>query len=620
MDNKDLQEYKIKLGNLSVNEQKMRDLYLRKLALGEIQGPPTGYASIDKPWLAKYPEFLFKVPRKKYHKVYELLKEVWNNEEDVMIDYYGEDITSSVFFKNVMEVAKSLKKLGYGRGTSIPVSLESTPEFLYLLLAAELIGASIKNKLDDINGIIECINSTGSKYFFTYDYFSKEQLNLIYEKTNLKKIVLISPFECISDRKTITLLRKNIKDTIEEKYNFEDSNFDYTESWKHFLSYGEDYIGVVEDLSNDELPLFSAYTSGSTGYPKEVIHTSKSFLGIIQQMVLFPSHSKEKSRDTWLLPILPPTLVAVVVAMMCYPLADGKKLILDPFCKVEDLDLEMMHYEPTCCGFGPYFFSYLMASERIPKDYDMSYVKLIGFGAEAMLSKFINKMSDFLEKYNCHAPFSSGYGQTEGGSDFTVALGKEMLLSGSSGIPLIDTTISIFDKGTENELYYCEIGEICKCGPGIMLGYSDDKLNSEALKIHSDGKLWLHTGDYGYITENGLLYVLGRESIQINDEIQVFASVLENRVSMIEGVRDAIVVSGDNPQNLSYQVPYLFVVPEKNLDVNRLKIKIYDEMLKSFSREELPYETYFIDEKPISKGLKTDRSYLQKKYNLKRKK
>ena len=52
----DLSEYKKKIANLSVNEQKLRDLYLRDLALGKVQGPPTGYASIDKPWLKYYSE------------------------------------------------------------------------------------------------------------------------------------------------------------------------------------------------------------------------------------------------------------------------------------------------------------------------------------------------------------------------------------------------------------------------------------------------------------------------------------------------------------------------------------------------------------------------------------
>lgn len=196
-------------------------------------------------------------------------------------------------------------------------------------------------------------------------------------------------------------------------------------------------------------------------------------MGVINQLALFPSH--EKGKDTWLLTILPPSLVTIVVAMMFYPLADGKQLILDPFCSLEDLDIEMMHYQPNCWGLIPIFFDTILESNRIPEDYDMSFFKLFGFGAEPMTNKFIARVQAFLDKHNCQAPFSSGYGQSEGGSDFTVCIGREMIASGSAGMPLIDTTISIFEPNSIKELRYGEIGEVCKKGPGIMLGYADEQ-------------------------------------------------------------------------------------------------------------------------------------------------
>ena len=51
MRNDDLKSYKNKISSLSMNEKKLRDIYLRNFALGNIQGPHTGYPSIDKPWL-----------------------------------------------------------------------------------------------------------------------------------------------------------------------------------------------------------------------------------------------------------------------------------------------------------------------------------------------------------------------------------------------------------------------------------------------------------------------------------------------------------------------------------------------------------------------------------------
>ena len=54
MSNEFLDEQKKKLSTLTDEEKKQRDLYLKKLADGTIQGPPTGYPSIDKPWLKYY--------------------------------------------------------------------------------------------------------------------------------------------------------------------------------------------------------------------------------------------------------------------------------------------------------------------------------------------------------------------------------------------------------------------------------------------------------------------------------------------------------------------------------------------------------------------------------------
>ena len=56
MTKEDLIKYKEKLSKLSEAEKKLRDLELRKIALGEIEGPMTEYSSLNKPWLKNYKE------------------------------------------------------------------------------------------------------------------------------------------------------------------------------------------------------------------------------------------------------------------------------------------------------------------------------------------------------------------------------------------------------------------------------------------------------------------------------------------------------------------------------------------------------------------------------------
>ena len=116
MDDNSLKEYKTKLGNLSVNDKKMRDLYLRKLALGEIQGPPTGYASIDKPWLKHYSEDQILKdfePMSVYQLMYNRNIE---HDNEVAIEYFGNKITYGNLLKKIDLTAKSLLELGVKKG------------------------------------------------------------------------------------------------------------------------------------------------------------------------------------------------------------------------------------------------------------------------------------------------------------------------------------------------------------------------------------------------------------------------------------------------------------------------------------------------------------------------
>lgn len=568
----------------------------------------TGYPSIDKPWLKYYPDFLLSQERKTLS-IYDKLKSVWTDENETIINYYDTEITTKDFFEKVHMAAKSLISMGVTAKDSIAVSLESVPEFLELFLACEMVGCSVKNFIEPIENSIELINSCSSSLYFVQDYITNSDVEYIYKNSHIEHIVLVSPL--FSTDSTLAI-RDNIQNNIQRRYTTSVSDDSRNISWGLFLEKGK----IIKEIKNgapDNI-LFSAFTSGTSGTPKEVLHTSKSLMGVINQLALFPSH--EKGKDTWLLTILPPSLVAIVVAMMFYPLADGKQLILDPFCDLEDLDIEMMHYKPNCWGLIPIFFDTIIDSSRIPDDFDMSFFKLFGFGAEPMTNKFIARVQNFLDKHNCKAPFSSGYGQSEGGSGITVCMGNEMMASGSAGMPYIDTVISIFEPGTTNELTYGQIGEVCKMGPGIMVGYSDPEKTKEALKIHNDGEMWLHTGDYGFMIPEGLLFVLGRQGIKVYPDKMIYYLPTENKISSVDGIREAIVVAGKDEENIGYEKPYLFIVLEdknnKEQVLNQLQSFIENNLLP----EEKPKEIFVIDKKPVSR-FKTDRRALQTAYGLK---
>ena len=569
----------------------------------------TGYPSIDKPWLKYYPQELISA-RPSFDCILDRVKMVWQNPDETIINYYDTAIKAGEFFERIEQVAKSLVTMGVKKGDAIVASLECVPEYIELLFACEKIGCCIKNIIDDIEIIIDLINEDNTiSLYITPDYIKSLDAEQIYNRTNIKNIITIDPLFSLD--KSIQL-RENIAEVIESKYQNDTSNNPNNISWNEFLEKGND-IECFEENQEKNIRLFSGFTSGSTGKPKEVIHSTESVLGMVGQLSLIPYSSGK--RELWLHAVIPPVIVSVVTAAMCYPLSDGKVLALDPYCKIEDLDLEMMHYKPNGGILVPQFVNVLIESDRIPEDYDMSHYKMFGFGAEPLSKKYIEKVQNFLDKHNYKGQLSAGYGQSEGGSGFTVAFGKEMILSGSAGMPYIDTVISIFEPKTSNELKYYEVGEICKSGAGIMLGYSDPKLTDEVLKTHLDGKLWLHTGDTGFMTPEGLLFVLGRTGLNIYPDKTIFPLGVENKILAFEGIKDAIIVAGADREHKGYDALYLFVVLEEAQDEADVICRLKEYIKTTLPEEEQPKDIFVINKKPMSR-FKTDRRWLQKEFNL----
>ena len=137
----------MKIKNLDIREQTLRDLYLRKLALGEIQGPPTGYASIDKPWLKYFDEEAI-IKDFEPMSIYQLMKSRnIGHENEIALDYFGKKITYGELLKNIDITAKSLLELGVKKGDIVMMSMPNTPEAEYLFYAINKMGAVI-NSID----------------------------------------------------------------------------------------------------------------------------------------------------------------------------------------------------------------------------------------------------------------------------------------------------------------------------------------------------------------------------------------------------------------------------------------------------------------------------------------
>lgn len=97
-------------------------------------------------------------------------------------------------------------------------------------------------------------------------------------------------------------------------------------------------------------------------------------------------------------------------------------------------------------------------------------------------------------------PMMQGYGMTENSP--IIAVNQDRYGKAASvGKPMPGTEVRIVDKDESG------IGEVICKGPSVMMGYYKDAENTA--KTIKDG--WLYTGDYGYLDEDGFLYITGRK-------------------------------------------------------------------------------------------------------------
>ena len=165
----------------------------------------------------------------------------------------------------------------------------------------------------------------------------------------------------------------------------------------------------------------------------------------------------------------------------------------------------------------------------ILKQFD-EYLRVVLYGAAPMDKTTIKWYN------NLGIDLIQGYGLTES-SPVLTAESSERKRAGSIGIPLKNIEIKIDNPDKDG------VGEIMAKGPNIMLGYYE---NEEATKkALEDG--WLHTGDYGYIDEDGFVYITGRKNdiIVLRNGKNVYPQEIEFLINKLQYVDECMVYSRD---------------------------------------------------------------------------
>ncbi len=584
----------------------LEDLTLSKLAKGEMLGPLTGYPSKDKPWLKYYDEDQIKTEMPQtscYRYLFECNSKYLGR---TALSYFGRKITFEELFLNIDSVASALKEAGVSYGDIITISLPNIPEAAYLFYACSKIGA-IANMVDprtSDEGIREYVEEVNSKLVIIIDSYYYKVKKLVDEGI-VDKIVAVSPAESLPIGLNLGYRLKGFFDSMKDsklKIKFDDK----TVKWADFMSNGKNYNGVVEAEYIQNSPLVIEHTGGTTGKPKGVVLSNENINSVALQSVLTGIDMQRE--HNWL--DIMPTFIAYGVGMGLHlPLTIGMETILIPQFDPKKFDDLLVKYKPIHMVGVPSYWQTIIDSKKLANA-DLSYIIAPTVGGDAMKIALEKDANEFLANHNCTSKITKGYGMTEvtGGVAGTIDENNEI---GSVGIPFVKTVIAIFDPVTGEECRYNETGEICVTGPNTMLGYFDnEEATDDILRMHSDGKVWVHSGDIGYMTEHGNIFVVDRMKRMIvrYDGFKVFPSMIENVISSHEAVESCAVVGIDDINHGQGRLPKAHIVLREDYtgDYNTVLDEIEALCIKNIQEYALPCEYHVRDELPLTSVGKVD--------------
>lgn len=248
-----------------------------------------------------------------------------------------------------------------------------------------------------------------------------------------------------------------------------------------------------------------------------------------------------------------------------------------------------------------------MVRDPVVDKYDLSHITRFSSGAAPLSEEIIQ----LLKKKFPQTGFKQGYGMTESCSCITAHPPEKFdyKYAHSGGAIVASTEVKIIkEDGTEANVG--ESGEVLARGPQVVMGYLN---NPEATANTFDADGWLHTGDQGYIDEEGMIYINDRikELIKVKG-IGVAPAELEDLLLGHELVEDVAVMGV--PDDYSGELPKAYVKVKEGVQPNE---KTGRELMKYVKDKKVRYkwikEISFIEEIPKSASGKILRRVLRDK-------
>ena len=511
------------------------------------------------------------------------------NLDKISLNYFNKKMTYRAFLNEINVCAKALRSQGIREGDVVTVCMPNTPEAVIAFYAINEIGA-IANMIHPLSAEEEIkfsLNSTKSVMLIAIN-LSYKKVKEIIEDTAVYKTIVVSASDSMPTLLklgyNITQARKIEKPKKSESYMY----------WHDFMEKGKHYNNKVLVKTTKDQPAVILHSGGTTGVPKNIVLTNGNINALAKQApILFPKINNSDS----MLAVLPLFhcfgLCVCVHDVLCL----GTSVILVPQFDAKRFDKLFTSYHPTIVAGVPTLYEALLTNKYMD-NMNLSYVKYAISGGDSMLPEKNEAVNKFFRARGANISIIQGYGMTETSGPVCAQI-LDATVPGSIGIPFPSNEIKIVNPDTKEEVPYGETGEICIHSPATMAGYLDnEKETNEILQMDKKGKIWVHTGDLGYMTEDGIVFYVSRlKRMLIVSGYNVYPSHIENVLMKHPDVLNCGVIGIPHPYKV--QVPKAYIVLKAGVK-DRMKVRgdIKEFCKKNLAAYMVPKEFEFRESLP----------------------
>ena len=501
--------------------------------------------------------------------------------------FQGKKTSYKVFLEKVDAAAKGLTAMGIGKGDKVTICMPNSPQALACFYGLNRIGA-IPNMIHPLSAAQEIafyLNVSHSKAILTLDQFYSKVAQIL-PQLEQECTVLIAK---IADELPMPL---NLLYPLTQKMD-KLPKTGYI-LWTDMVAGGKNAVLPEDDGKAEDCGAI-LYSGGTTGTTKGIMLSNLNFNALGMQTIAASGFGSVAGMK--MLSIMPVFHGFGLGIGIHTALIGGATCILVPQFSVKLYAQVLMKHKPNIIPGVPTLFEALLRADGL-KNADLSFLKGIFSGGDSLSPELKKKVDAFLKAHGCTEQIREGYGTTECVTASCLTP-KDYARSGSIGVPFPDVYYKIVAPGTYEECDPNIEGEICVSGPTVMLGYMDKpEETANTLCRHSDGRIWLHTGDLGHMDTDGFVYFRQRlKRMIITSGYNVYPSQLENIIDGHEKVLLSCVI-GVKDSYRSQKVK-AYVVPMPGIEpTEELKQEILNYCSGHIAKYAMPREVEFRTELP----------------------